>query len=140
MTPPLDKVTPRSSRRLRIWLITAVLRMTQRSRTAVHGLQIQLLLGFNRHKSHRRPLDGFGHGLRIDVIALVRLYVRLHILSRHQSSVVALFPQSPSQEIRLRRCVRGSPLRAICRELSRVSLPAALTKHYVRVLDTIDGA
>jgi hypothetical protein len=66
----------------------------------VYRLQIQLLLGLDGHEAHRRPLYSFGDGLRINVIAFVRLYERFDILSGHQSGVVTLFSQGSSQKMR----------------------------------------
>ena len=64
------------------------------------GLQIQLLIGLDRHETHRRPCDRLSDRLGIDVIALVRFHVRLHILRRYQSRFVSLFPQGSSKKMR----------------------------------------
>ena len=66
---------------------------------SMHGLQIQMLLGFDRYEAHRRPLYCFGDGFRIDVVALVRLYVGLHILGWHQTYIVTLSSQGPPEEM-----------------------------------------
>src|SRR5215472_3933443 len=59
-------------------------------------LQIQLVIGLDRNKAHRRSRDG----LRIEVVALVRLNIRLHILCWNQSHLVSLFPQSSAKKMR----------------------------------------
>jgi len=38
---------------------------------AMQGLQIQLLLGLNRHKTHPRPLHRFGNGFRFQEVLLL---------------------------------------------------------------------
>ena len=66
---------------------------------SMHGLQIQMLLGFDRHEAHRRPLHCFGDRFRINVVALVRLYVRLHVLGWHQTYIVTLSSQGSPEEM-----------------------------------------
>ena len=66
---------------------------------SMHGLQIQLLFGLDRHEAHGRPLHGFGDGFGINVVALVRLYIGLDVLRRHQSDLVTLSAQSPPEEM-----------------------------------------
>src|SRR5712691_6577385 len=66
----------------------------------VQGLQIQLVISLDRHETHRRPCDSLRDRLGIDVIALVRFYVRLHILRRYQSHLVSLFPQCSAKKMR----------------------------------------
>src|SRR5712692_954563 len=65
----------------------------------MQGLQIQLVIRLDRHKTHRRPRDGLSDRLRIDVVALVRLYVRLHILRRDQPHLMTLLPQRPAKKM-----------------------------------------
>src|SRR5262249_5578030 len=48
-------------------------------------LQIQLVIGLDRNKAHRRSRDSLRDRLRIEVVALVRLNIRLHILCWNQS-------------------------------------------------------
>src|SRR6266851_1273682 len=67
---------------------------------AMQGLQIQLVISLDRHETHRRPCDSLSNRLGIDVIALVRFYVRLHILRRYQSHLVSLFPQCSAKKMR----------------------------------------
>src|SRR6266478_5875223 len=67
---------------------------------AVQGLHIQLVISLDRHEAHCRPCDRLSNRLGIDVIALVRFYVRLHILRRYQSHLVSLFPQCSAKKMR----------------------------------------
>src|SRR5437660_112108 len=67
---------------------------------SMHGLQIQMLLGFDRHEAHRWPLYCFRDGFCIDVVALVGLYIGLDVLSWHQSYVVPLSSQGSPKEMR----------------------------------------
>jgi len=48
----------------------------------VQGLQIELIVGLDGHEAHVFPGDGFGDGLGIDEIVLVRLYERFDELCR----------------------------------------------------------
>src|SRR5258708_37880402 len=65
----------------------------------VQGLQGQLVIGLDRHETHRRPCDSLRDRLGIDVVALVRFHVPLHILHREQSHVLSLFPPRSSKTI-----------------------------------------
>jgi hypothetical protein len=65
----------------------------------MHGPHIQMLLSFDRYEAHRRPPDCFCDGFRIDVVALVRLYVGLHVLGWHQTYIVTLSSQGPPEEM-----------------------------------------
>src|ERR1700675_3478431 len=67
---------------------------------AMQGLQIQLVIGLDRHETHRWPCDSLSDRLRIDVVALVRFHVRLYILRRNQSHLVSLFPQCSAKKMR----------------------------------------
>jgi hypothetical protein len=58
----------------------------------MQGLQIQLVVRLDRNEAHTWPSHGLGDRFRIDIVVLVRLHVRLHILSRHQAHVVPLLP------------------------------------------------
>src|SRR5258708_10927512 len=66
---------------------------------AMQGLHIQLLISLDRHETHRRPCDSLRDRLGIDVVALVRFHVRLHILRRYQSHLVSLFPQCSAKKM-----------------------------------------
>ena len=72
-----------SSNNPRIWLMTAVRRITPRSRTRCRDCRSRLVIGLNRHKAHCRPCHSLCDRLRIDVVALVGLNVWLHILRRY---------------------------------------------------------
>jgi len=50
----------------------------------------------NRYEAHLRPPDGFS----VNVVALIRLHVRLDILRRHQPHLVTLLSQSPPWKVR----------------------------------------
>src|SRR5258708_24967974 len=67
---------------------------------AMQGLHIQLVISLDQHETHRRPCDSLSDRLGIDVVALVRFHVRLHILRRNQSHLVSLFPQCSAKEMR----------------------------------------
>src|SRR6266436_4613257 len=66
----------------------------------VQGLQIQLVIGLDRHKAHGRSCDSLGDRLGIDVVALIGFHVRLHILRRYQPHFVSLFPQCSAKKMR----------------------------------------
>src|SRR5882724_4854683 len=67
---------------------------------AMQGLHIQLLISLDRHKAHRRPCDSLSDRLGIDIVALVCLHVRLHILRWNQPHFMSLFPQSSAKKMR----------------------------------------
>src|SRR5260370_21146345 len=67
---------------------------------AMQGLHIQLLISLDRHETHRRPCDSLSDRLGIDIVALVRFHVRLHILHRNQSHLVSLFPHCSAKKMR----------------------------------------
>src|SRR5260370_13892237 len=67
---------------------------------AMQRLHIQLVIGFDRHEAHGWPSDSLGDRLSIDIVALVRLHVGLHILCRYQPHLVSLFPQCPAKKMR----------------------------------------
>src|SRR5713226_2173631 len=67
---------------------------------AMQGLQIQLVISLDRHETHRRPCDSLRDRFSVDVVALVGLHVRLHILCRYQSHLVSLFPQGSAKKMR----------------------------------------
>src|ERR1035441_8570781 len=67
---------------------------------SVQRLQVELIVGLDRHEAHRRAAYSLGTRFGIDVIVLVRLHVRLHILCRHQARIMPLFPQSAAQKMR----------------------------------------
>src|SRR5579862_2290658 len=79
---------------------------------AVYSLQVQLLLSLDWNETHGRSLHGFGDRLGIDVIALVGFDVRLYVLRRHQSDVVALSSQRPTQKMRSATCFHSNPMNA----------------------------
>src|SRR3977135_3743288 len=66
---------------------------------AVQELQIQLVISLDRHETHRRPCDSLSDGLGIDIVALVRFHVRLHILRWNQSHLVSLFPKCSAKKM-----------------------------------------
>src|SRR6201987_5778746 len=67
---------------------------------SVQRLQVQLIVALDRHKAHRGTGYRFGDGFGIDVVILVGLHVRLHILCRHQAHLMPLFPQSAPEKMR----------------------------------------
>src|SRR5260370_1590002 len=66
----------------------------------MQGLHIQLLISLDRHETHRRPCDSPSDRLGINIVALVRFHVGLHILRRNQSHLVSLFPQCSAKKMR----------------------------------------
>lgn len=63
---------------------------------AVQRLHIELLLGLQLHKPHRRASCRFRDRLGIAIIVLLRLDVRTDILRRHQPHRMALSCQRPA--------------------------------------------
>ena len=57
---------------------------------AMHRLQVQLVLGLDRHEAHVLPVHRFGDRLSIQEVVLVRLHERLYELSWNQLHIVAL--------------------------------------------------
>jgi hypothetical protein len=57
---------------------------------AVHGLDIELLLALDLHKTHVLLGHGFGDCLGIDEVIFVRLPLRLHKLCGDESHLVSL--------------------------------------------------
>src|SRR5260370_39581145 len=51
-------------------------------------------------EAHRWPCESLRDRLGIDVVALVRFHVRLHILRRYESHLVSLFPQCSAKKMR----------------------------------------
>src|SRR5579863_10727376 len=62
-------------------------------------LQVQLVIGLDRHEPHRGPTHSLSYRFRIDVVTLVRLHVWLHILRRDQPNFMPLFSQCPAKEM-----------------------------------------
>src|SRR5260221_11889831 len=92
---------PRSSSKPRIWLMTAVRRITQRSRTRCRDCRSSwssVLIGTKRMVG--RATASAIACLGIDVVALIGFHVRLHILRRYQPPFVSLFPQSSAKKMR----------------------------------------
>src|SRR5262249_17513003 len=61
-----------------------------------------LVSRLDRHKAHRRALNRLANRFRIGGIVLVALDVRLHVLRRHQSNLVAKRAQLPRPVVRRR--------------------------------------
>src|SRR5579864_3595773 len=64
----------------------------------MQGLQIQLVIALDRYEAHLRPPDCLRNRFSINVVTLVRLYIRLDILRRHQPYLVTLLSQSPPRK------------------------------------------
>src|ERR1700741_1638208 len=79
---------------------------------SVQRLQVELVIAFDRHKAHGGTGYSFGNGFGIDVVILVRLPIRPHILGRHQPHLMPLFPQSAAQKM---RSSAGPPCRSATR-------------------------
>src|ERR1700688_4992216 len=67
---------------------------------AMQGLHVQLVISLDRHETHRRPCDSLSDRLGIDIVALVRFHVRLHVLRRNQSHLVSPFPKCSAKKMR----------------------------------------
>jgi len=63
-------------------------------------LHVELSLPLDRNKTPPRPLHRFGDRFRIQVVTLVGLHLRLHVLRRHQSHLAPLLAQSAPQKVR----------------------------------------
>src|SRR5580704_3489716 len=61
----------------------------------MQGLQIQPVIALDRYEAHLRPPDCLRDRFGVNVVALVRLDVRLQILCWHQPYLMTLFSQSP---------------------------------------------
>src|ERR1700680_1373943 len=66
----------------------------------MHRLQIELILGFEGHKSHGWPLHRLGDCFSILVIILVGLHERPHELRWNQAHLMPLRCQSSSEMMR----------------------------------------
>jgi len=87
---------PRSSRKARSWLIHGRSTRDETIAHTMHGLQVELVVGLDRNKSHVLPFHCFGDSFSIEKVFLVGLHEWLHELSRNQLHVVALFSQNTS--------------------------------------------
>ena len=103
------------------------------------SLHIQLIVSLDRHKAHRGPAHCLGNRFSVDVIALVGLYERLHVLRRDKSYFMALLSQRPAKEVRsstgfhayqLDAKVRGEAQQLDTRELLPSHNLAALVQTY----------
>src|SRR5689334_11026561 len=77
------------------------------------GLQIQLVIALDRYEAHLRPPHCFRNRFSINVVALVRLYIRLYILRRHQPYLMTC-----SLRARPRKCdppQASMPINSTCR-------------------------
>src|SRR5271169_340215 len=59
----------------------------------------QLVIALDRHETHPWPGHGFSDRLGIDIVALVRLYVGLYILRRHEPHCMPLLLQRPAKKM-----------------------------------------
>jgi hypothetical protein len=57
-------------------------------------------IALDRYVTHPRPAHSLGDRLSIDVVVLVGLHKRLHILSRHQPHIVPLITQCATKVMR----------------------------------------
>src|SRR5271166_2344145 len=65
----------------------------------MQGLQVQLVIALDRHETHPWPGHSFSDRLGIDIVALVRLYVGLYILRRHEPHCMPLLLQRPAKKM-----------------------------------------
>src|SRR6266567_6757346 len=61
--------------------------------------QIQLIVGLDRNETHTWSSHRLRDRLCIDVVVLIRLHVRFHILRRHQTHIMPLFPKGTAQKM-----------------------------------------
>jgi len=64
----------------------------------VRRLHVELVIRLDGDKAHGWPGDCLADRLGIDEVALVRLHVRLHVLSRDDPHLMTLLPECSSQE------------------------------------------
>src|ERR1039458_2636498 len=92
-------------------------------------LQVQLIIGLDRDKTHVLPLDGLRDRLCVDEVVLVRLHEGLHELSWYQLDIVTLLPQRASEKV---RSGAGLKPNQRCREVRGIDqklLPVELLPH-----------
>jgi len=65
----------------------------------VQRLEIQLVVGLDRHEAHPWPTHCLGNRLSIDIVTLVRLHVRLYILRWDQPNFMPLFSQCAAEKM-----------------------------------------
>ena len=68
----------------------------------VQRLQVELVVGLDRHKPHVLPRHRLGDRLRIEEVVLVRLEKGFYKLRRDQPHIVSLFTQDSADEMRAR--------------------------------------
>jgi hypothetical protein len=85
---PWRTATPRSSREARILIGDAGALADQPLPHSVQRLQVELVDGFRRDKSHRGTLHGLGNRFRVAEVILLSFRIGPHVLRRHQPSVV----------------------------------------------------
>ncbi len=94
----------------------------------VQRLHVELVIRLDRDKAHGWPRDCFADRLGIDEVALVRLHVRLHVLSRDDPHLMTLYPECSSQEMSSGTCLHadqvGLSVRRKLQQLSAGTLPA----------------
>jgi hypothetical protein len=81
-------------------------------------------------KRIRGPLHCFGNRPGIQIVALVGLQVRLHVLRRHQAHLVPLFPQGAPQKVRTTAGLHADQLHLQVRsERQQLSARTSLAKY-----------
>src|SRR5262244_4161251 len=89
-----------------------------------------LVSRLDRHKAHRRAPNRLADRFRIGGIVLVALDVRLHVLRRHQSHLVAKRPQLPPPVVRRRaRLQANSTGRQSTEERQNLRTPKLLAQN-----------
>src|SRR6516162_4967933 len=97
---------------------------------SVQRLKVELVVGLDRHEAYTRTCDGFGNRFSIDVVVLVGLHIRLHVLGRHQPHVMSLFAQGTAQEMRSTASLHADQALAKVRcETKQLSPRALLANH-----------
>ena len=66
----------------------------------VQRLHVQLFFALDRHKTHPGPIHSLGDRFGIDVVVLVGLHIRLHVLRRHQPYIMTLLAKRTAKEVR----------------------------------------
>src|SRR5262249_37977057 len=90
----------------------------------------QLIVGLDRHKTHPRPSYGLGTSFCIDVVVLVGLHVRLHILSRDQTHIMPLLAQSAAQKVSSSTGLHTDQGNMQVRREAQNLIPRALLAHH----------
>jgi hypothetical protein len=65
-----------------------------------NAIQIQLVVGFQGHKAHLRPLHRFGDRLRVQIVILVGFNIRANKLRSHEPYLMDQLAASLPKDLR----------------------------------------